>query len=161
MYQSFQVIWQYLHDTLLQGYAKERNGVSVVSGPVFDFDYDGRYDSLETLKQNIKAIRSQQVLVPTHFFLVLTCCRQSSQVLTECTDLDASAFILPHRPDHTESCTRGKQESSWIEELLTLHRARVKDVELITGLSFYHELQESVSDLLRLKTYLPIFSQED
>ncbi|XP_049986734.1 ectonucleotide pyrophosphatase/phosphodiesterase family member 1 isoform X1 [Alexandromys fortis] len=161
MYQSFQVIWQYLHDTLLQGYAKERNGVSVVSGPVFDFDYDGRYDSLETLKQNIKVLRSQEVLVPTHFFLVLTCCKQSSQVLTECTDLDASAFILPHRPDHTESCTRGKQESSWIGELLTLHRARVKDVELITGLSFYHELQESVSDLLRLKTYLPIFSQED
>ncbi|KAM7340719.1 hypothetical protein ACRRTK_001334 [Alexandromys fortis] len=155
------IIWQYLHDTLLQGYAKERNGVSVVSGPVFDFDYDGRYDSLETLKQNIKVLRSQEVLVPTHFFLVLTCCKQSSQVLTECTDLDASAFILPHRPDHTESCTRGKQESSWIGELLTLHRARVKDVELITGLSFYHELQESVSDLLRLKTYLPIFSQED
>ena len=48
---SFSVIWQYLHDTLLQGYAKERNGVSVVSGPVFDFDYDGRYDSLEILKQ--------------------------------------------------------------------------------------------------------------
>lgn len=48
---SLSVIWQYLHDTLLRGYAKERNGVSVVSGPVFDFDYDGRYDSLETLKQ--------------------------------------------------------------------------------------------------------------
>lgn len=55
--------------------------------------------------RNIKVIRSQEVLIPTHFFLVLTCCKQSSQILTECTDLDASAFILPHRPDHTESCT--------------------------------------------------------
>ncbi|KAL1770347.1 ectonucleotide pyrophosphatase/phosphodiesterase family member 1 isoform X1 [Sigmodon hispidus] len=161
MYQSFQVIWQYLHDTLLPRYANERNGVNVVSGPVFDFDYDGRYDSLEILKQNSKVIRSQEVLIPTHFFIVLTCCKESSEIPLECTSLDSSAFILPHRPDHIESCPDGKQESSWIEELLTLHRARVRDVELITGLSFYHERQESVSDLLRLKTHLSIFSQED
>ncbi|XP_005065861.1 ectonucleotide pyrophosphatase/phosphodiesterase family member 1 isoform X2 [Mesocricetus auratus] len=161
MYQSFQVIWQYLHDTLLQRYAKERSGVNVISGPVFDFDYDGRYDSLETLKQNSKVIRNQKVLIPTHFFIVLTCCKLSSESLFQCTNLDASAFILPHRPDHIESCIYGKQESTWIEELLTLHRARIADVELITGLSFYHERQESVSDLLRLKTHLPIFSQED
>ncbi|EGW04715.1 ectonucleotide pyrophosphatase/phosphodiesterase family member 1 isoform X1 [Cricetulus griseus] len=161
MYQSFQVIWQYIHDTVLQRYAKEWSGVNVISGPVFDFDYDGRYDPLETLKRNSKVIRNQEILVPTHFFIVLTHCKLSSQSPLECTDLDASAFILPHRPNHMESCTYGKQESTWIEELLTLHRARVTDVELITGLSFYHERQESVSDLLRLKTHLPIFSQED
>lgn len=45
------VIWRYFHDTLLRKYAEERNGVNVVSGPVFDFDYDGRYDSLEILRQ--------------------------------------------------------------------------------------------------------------
>ncbi|EPY72675.1 hypothetical protein CB1_106083001 [Camelus ferus] len=45
------LIWHYFHDTLLQKYAEERNGINVVSGPVFDSDYDGRYDSLETLKQ--------------------------------------------------------------------------------------------------------------
>lgn len=45
------VIWRYFHSTLLQRYAVERNGVNVVSGPVFDSDYDGRYDSSETLKQ--------------------------------------------------------------------------------------------------------------
>lgn len=45
------VIWHYFHGTLLQRYAQERNGVNVVSGPVFDSDFDGRYDSSETLKQ--------------------------------------------------------------------------------------------------------------
>ncbi|XP_030890706.1 ectonucleotide pyrophosphatase/phosphodiesterase family member 1, partial [Leptonychotes weddellii] len=50
MYQSFQVLWRYLHSTLLQRYAEERNGVNVVSGPVFDSDYDGCYDSSDTLK---------------------------------------------------------------------------------------------------------------
>lgn len=161
MYQSFQVIWQYLHDTLLQRYARERNGINVVSGPVFDFDYDGRYDSLELLKQNSRVIRSQEILIPTHFFIVLTSCKQLSETPVECAALESSAFILPHRPDNTESCTHGKRESSWVEELLALHRARVTDVELITGLSFYQDRQESVSELLRLKTHLPIFSQED
>lgn len=45
------VIWHYFHGTLLHRYAEERNGVNVVSGPVFDSDYDGCYDSSETLKQ--------------------------------------------------------------------------------------------------------------
>lgn len=45
------VIWRYFHGTLLPRYAEERNGVNVVSGPVFDSDYDGCYDSSETLKQ--------------------------------------------------------------------------------------------------------------
>lgn len=161
MYQSFQVIWQYLHDTVLRRYAQERNGVNVVSGPVFDFDYDGRYDSSEILKQNTRVIRSQENLIPTHFFIVLTSCKQLSESPLKCTALESSAFLLPHRPDNIESCTHGKQESAWVEELLALHRARVTDVELITGLSFYQDRQESVSELLRLKTHLPIFSQED
>lgn len=161
MYQSFQVIWQYLHDTVLRRYAQERNGVNVVSGPVFDFDYDGRYDSSEILKQNTRVIRSQDILIPTHFFIVLTSCKQLSESPLKCTALESSAFLLPHRPDNIESCTHGKRESSWVEELLALHRARVTDVELITGLSFYQDRQESVSELLRLKTHLPIFSQED
>uniref|UniRef100_A0A8C5L660 Ectonucleotide pyrophosphatase/phosphodiesterase family member 1 n=1 Tax=Jaculus jaculus TaxID=51337 RepID=A0A8C5L660_JACJA len=161
MYQSFQVIWRHLHEILLQRYAKERNGVNVVSGPVFDFDYDGWYDSSEILKQNSRVIRNQEILIPTHFFIVLTSCKNTSQVPSQCTDLDPSAFIVPHRPDNSESCVHGKRDSSWIEDLLMLHRARVTDVEHITGLSFYQERQESVSDILKLKTHLPTFSQED
>ncbi|XP_004422383.1 PREDICTED: ectonucleotide pyrophosphatase/phosphodiesterase family member 1 [Ceratotherium simum simum] len=161
MYQSFQVIWRYFHDTLLPRYAKERSGVNVVSGPVFDHDYDGRFDSWETLKQNSRLIHNQEVLIPTHFFIVLTSCNNPSRALPQCENLDASAFILPHRTDNTESCVHGKHESSWVEELLRLHRARITDVELITGLSFYQERKEPVSDILKLKTHLPIFNQED
>ncbi|XP_045150244.1 ectonucleotide pyrophosphatase/phosphodiesterase family member 1 [Echinops telfairi] len=155
------VIWDYIHGVLLQRYAEERNGINVVSGPVFDFDYDGRYDSLETLKQNRKVIRNQEILIPTHFFLVLTRCANASQTPTQCETLDTLAFILPHRTDNSESCEHGKHGSLWVEELLRLHRARITDVEHITGLSFYQERKEPVSDLLKLKTYLPTFSQED
>ncbi|XP_020943603.1 ectonucleotide pyrophosphatase/phosphodiesterase family member 1 isoform X2 [Sus scrofa] len=161
MYQSFQVIWHYLHGTLLQRYAEERNGINVVSGPVFDSDYDGRYDSLETLKQNSRTIRNQEILIPTHFFIVLTSCKNTSQIPSQCENLDTLAFILPHRTDNSESCAHGKHESSWVEELLRLHRARITDVEHITGLSFYQERKEPISDILKLKTQLPPFNQED
>ncbi|XP_030709294.2 ectonucleotide pyrophosphatase/phosphodiesterase family member 1 [Globicephala melas] len=160
MYQSFQVTWHYFHGTLLQRYAEERNGLNVVSGPVFDFDYDGHYDSLETLKQNSRIIRNQEILIPTHFFIVLTSCKDTSQTPSQCENLDTLAFILPHRTDNSESCAHGKHESSWVEELLRRHRARITDVEHITGLSFYQERKERISDILKLKTHLPTFNQE-
>ncbi|XP_004846055.1 ectonucleotide pyrophosphatase/phosphodiesterase family member 1 isoform X1 [Heterocephalus glaber] len=161
MYHSFQVIWHYFHDTVVPRYAEERNGVNVVSGPVFDSDFDGRYDSAETLKQNSRLIRNQEVLIPTHFFIVLTSCKNASGTPLYCGDLDTTAFILPHRPDNRESCAHEKSGSSWIEELLMLHRARVTDVEHITGLSFYQERKQPVSDILKLKTHLATFSEED
>ncbi|XP_020842732.1 ectonucleotide pyrophosphatase/phosphodiesterase family member 1 [Phascolarctos cinereus] len=162
MYQSFQVIWNYFHNILLPRYAGERNGVNVVSGPVFDSDYNGLYDSPEIRKQNSKLINNQEVLIPTHYFIVLTSCKNKSQTPWRCENsLETFAFIVPHRADNSESCTHGKQESLWVEELLRLHRARVTDVELITGLSFYQDRKEPVSDILKLKTYLPIFNQED
>lgn len=55
----------------------------------------------------------------------------------------------------------GKHESSWVEELLKLHRARITDVEHITGLSFYQERKEPISDILKLKTHMLTFNQED
>ncbi|KAF0875524.1 ENPP1 phosphodiesterase, partial [Crocuta crocuta] len=161
MYPSFQVIWHYFHGTLLPRYAEERNGVNVVSGPVFDSDYDGRYDSSEILKQNRRRIRNQEILIPTHFFIVLTSCKNTFQTPSHCEDLDTLAFILPHRTDNSESCVHEKQDSSWVEELLKLHRARIVDVELLTGLSFYQERKEPISEILKLKTQLPTFNQED
>lgn len=50
--------------------------------------------------------------------------------------------------------------SEWVEERVQAHSARVRDVELLTGLDFYQERQESVSEILQLKTYLPTFETE-
>ena len=36
----FLAMWNYFHSVLLVKYAMERNGVYVVSGPIFDYDYD-------------------------------------------------------------------------------------------------------------------------
>lgn len=50
-----------------------------------------------------------------------------------------------------------KSEDLWVEERFNTHVARVRDVELLTGLDFYQEKAQPVSEILQLKTYLPTF----
>uniref|UniRef100_A0A8D0L4Z9 Ectonucleotide pyrophosphatase/phosphodiesterase 1 n=1 Tax=Sphenodon punctatus TaxID=8508 RepID=A0A8D0L4Z9_SPHPU len=154
MYPGFQVLWNYFYDILLPKYATARNGVNVVSGPVFDYDYNGLYDAPNKVKSN------PEVLIPTHYFIVLTSCKNISQTPLQCEEsLDALSFIVPHREDNCESCANGKPESLWVEERMRFHTARVKDVELLTGLSFYQDRKQPVVDILQLKTYLPTFDE--
>ncbi|NXM30315.1 ENPP3 phosphodiesterase, partial [Oxyruncus cristatus] len=160
MYRAFRDIWDYFHNVLLLEYARERNGVNVISGPVFDYNYDGHFDSLDEIKQYVN---NTEIPVPTHYFVVLTSCKNKSYTPLNCSgSLDASSFIIPHRPDNTESCAENKTPSEWVEERIQAHSARVRDVELLTGLDFYQERnQEPISEILKLKTFLPIFETEN
>ncbi|XP_041873069.1 ectonucleotide pyrophosphatase/phosphodiesterase family member 3 isoform X2 [Corvus kubaryi] len=158
MYKAFKDIWDYFHNVLLQKYARERNGVNVISGPVFDYNYDGHFDSPDEIKQYVN---NTKIPVPTHYYVVLTSCKNTSYTPLNCSgSLDALSFIIPHRPDNTESCAENKTLSEWVEERVQAHSARVRDVELLTGLDFYQERNESISEILRLKTFLPIFETE-
>lgn len=74
----------------------------------------------------------------------------------KCTIFQWLLCFISHPPSQHE-----KNESAWVEELVKLHTARVTDVEHITGLSFYQERKEPISDILKLKTHLPTFNQED
>ncbi|XP_064505541.1 ectonucleotide pyrophosphatase/phosphodiesterase family member 3 [Pseudopipra pipra] len=159
MYRAFRDIWDYFHNVLLQQYARERNGVNVISGPVFDNNNDGHFDSLDEIKQYVN---NTEIPVPTHYFVVLTSCKNKSYTPLNCLgSLDASSFIIPHRPDNTESCAENKTLSEWVEERVQAHSARVRDVELLTGLDFYQERNEPISEILKLKTFLPIFETEN
>lgn len=40
-------VWNHIHDVLLPKYSQELNGVNVMSGPIFDKDFDGNIDPLE------------------------------------------------------------------------------------------------------------------
>ncbi|NXC25794.1 ENPP3 phosphodiesterase, partial [Campylorhamphus procurvoides] len=158
MYRAFRDIWDYFHNVLLQKYARERNGVNVISGPVFDYNYDGHFDSLDEIKQYVN---NTEIPVPTHYFVILTSCKNKSYTPLNCSgSLDVLSFIIPHRPDNTESCAENKTPSEWVEERVQAHTARVRDVELLTGLDFYQERNESISEILKLKTFLPIFETE-
>ncbi|XP_041418878.1 venom phosphodiesterase 1 isoform X2 [Xenopus laevis] len=155
MYHEFQRIWFYLHDILLPKYALERNGVNVISGPIFDYNYDGNVDALSQIKQYVQ---DTQIPIPTHYFLVLTSCQDVASTPLNCsTSLDVLSFIIPHRIDNSESCAENKPESEWVLERLHAHAARVRDVELLTGLDFYQEQKQSVQEILQLKTFLPTF----
>lgn len=152
MYPAFQGVWKYFHDVLLAKYAKEKNGINVISGPVFDYNFDGRSDTLEQIK---KMIQNSDVYFPTHYFIILTSCKNSSQTPELCSShMEVISFIIPHREDYSESCVEQK-ELTWIKELFQFHVARVKDIELLTALSFFHNTNLSVSEILQLKTFIP------
>lgn len=44
-------IWDYFQSTLLQKFASFYNGVTVVMGPAFDYNYDGRHDTPDQIQQ--------------------------------------------------------------------------------------------------------------
>ncbi|XP_045150243.1 ectonucleotide pyrophosphatase/phosphodiesterase family member 3, partial [Echinops telfairi] len=154
MYEEFKKMWHYFHRVILLRHAIERNGVNVVSGPVFDYNYDGHFDAPDEIT---KYLANTSVPIPTHYFVVLTSCKNRSHTPNDCPgQLDVLPFIIPHRPTNEESCPEGKSEAVWVEERWNAHLARVRDVELLTGLDFYQEKAQPVSEILQLKTYLPI-----
>ncbi|KAM9317106.1 ectonucleotide pyrophosphatase/phosphodiesterase family member 1 [Gastrophryne carolinensis] len=153
MYAAFKVIWNYFHNNILLKYAAERNGVSVCSGPIFDYNFDGLSDTLEQIKQMSE---NRDVYIPSHYFIVLTSCKNTSQTPLQCTGpLEVMSYIVPHKDENSESCAADKDESLWVEQLLRFHAARVRDVELLTDLSFFHNTKYSVSELLQIKTFIP------
>ncbi|CAJ1077072.1 ectonucleotide pyrophosphatase/phosphodiesterase family member 1 isoform X2 [Xyrichtys novacula] len=146
MFPAFKDVWDHFHTVLLPRYSQQLNGVNIMSGPIFDGDYDGNVDAL-------KAISGNEAPVPTHFFVILTSCENSTFGPVNCEGpLQAKSFILPHRADHAESCGSAT-DLSWVEDWLHFHAARVRDIELLTGLSFYHD-RISVEETLQLKTLL-------
>ncbi|XP_023570050.1 ectonucleotide pyrophosphatase/phosphodiesterase family member 3 [Octodon degus] len=154
MYEEFKKMWDYFHSVLLVKYAAERNGVNVVSGPIFDYNYDGHFDSPSEITEFVGG----RVPLPTHYFVLLSSCSDLSYDPTNCSSsLDVLPFVLPHRPTNLESCPENKTEDLWVEERFKAHVARVRDVELLTGLDFYQEKTQPVSEILQLKTYLPTF----
>ncbi|XP_077599311.1 venom phosphodiesterase CdcPDE [Stigmatopora nigra] len=149
MYPEFHRIWAYFHGTLLKKYATVYNDINVLVGPAFDHDHDGQYDQ----SQLIEIASDGDLPIPTHYFIVLTSCQNASRDIRQCDgQMRMVSFLLPHRPDNSESCKSTEDESSWVEDHIWFHQTRVKDVELMTGLDLYQDSQRPISELLQLKT---------
>ncbi|KAJ6660085.1 hypothetical protein lerEdw1_018011 [Lerista edwardsae] len=97
--------------------------------------------------------------IPTHYFVVLTSCEDQTRTPLNCPgSLKVLPFILPHHPDNTESCAEnGLPGLFWVEKRIQAHVARVRDVELLTGLDFYPGRYQPLLEILQLKTFLPTF----
>ncbi|XP_066434607.1 ectonucleotide pyrophosphatase/phosphodiesterase family member 2 isoform X3 [Eleutherodactylus coqui] len=158
IYPAFKRIWNYLQRVLVKRYASERNGVNVLAGPVFDYDYDGLYDSPDKIKTFVDGT----IPVPTHYFCIITSCLDFNQPADNCDGrLSVTSFIIPHRPDNDESCNQNSEDDSkWVEELLKLHTARVRDIEQLTGLDFYRKTSRGYTEVLSLKTHMHTFESE-
>ncbi|XP_034278118.1 ectonucleotide pyrophosphatase/phosphodiesterase family member 2 isoform X5 [Pantherophis guttatus] len=159
MYPAFKKVWNYFQRILVKRYAIERNGVNVISGPIFDYDFDGLHDTPDKIKLYVEG---SSIPVPTHYYSIITSCLDFTQPADKCDGpLSVLAYIFPHRPDNDESCNNSSEdESRWVEELLKMHTARVRDIEQITGLDFYRKTSRSYSEILSLKTYLHTFESE-
>ncbi|XP_074841730.1 autotaxin isoform X2 [Carettochelys insculpta] len=158
MYPAFKKVWNYFQRVLVKRYATERNGVNVISGPIFDYDYDGLHDTPEKIKQYVEG---SSVPVPTHYYSVITSCLDFTQPADKCDGpLSVLSYVLPHRPDNEESCNSTEEESKWVEDLLKMHTARVRDVEQLTSLDFFRKTSRSYTEILSLKTYLHTFESE-
>lgn len=48
---SLSGIWTFFQRVLVKKYANERNGVNVLVGPIFDYDFDGVRDSTEKIRE--------------------------------------------------------------------------------------------------------------
>ncbi|XP_057683272.1 venom phosphodiesterase CdcPDE [Corythoichthys intestinalis] len=150
MYPEFHRIWAYFHGTLLKKYASTYNGVNVLTGPAFDRDHDGHADRLELIKERSS---DGNVSVPTHYFIVLSSCQNTSRDIRQCDgQIHAISFLLPHRADNSENCKSAEDEASWVEDHIWFHQTRVRDVEWITGLDLYQDSLRPIPELLRLKT---------
>ncbi|PIO37482.1 hypothetical protein AB205_0000640 [Aquarana catesbeiana] len=101
IYPAFKKIWNHLQRVLVKRYASERNGINVITGPIFDYDYDGLYDTSDKIKTFVDG----SIPVPTHYFCIVTSCLDYNQPADNCDGrLSVMAFIIPHRPDNDESC---------------------------------------------------------
>ncbi|MBN3306092.1 ENPP3 phosphodiesterase, partial [Amia calva] len=150
MYPQFKRIWDYFHNVLLKKYAFQYNGINVVSGPVFDYNYDGRFDTPAEIKQHIPGTA---IPIPTHYFAVLTSCAETSQPVLGCSSpLWTVSFLIPHRADNSEVCNSQEDASKWVEDLLWFHQCKVTDVEWIAGLDFYQDSGKPIPEILRIKS---------
>uniref|UniRef100_H3C1P9 Ectonucleotide pyrophosphatase/phosphodiesterase 2 n=1 Tax=Tetraodon nigroviridis TaxID=99883 RepID=H3C1P9_TETNG len=155
---AFKRLWRHLQGALLRRYAKDSGGINVLAGPVFDNNYDGLRDSADQIKE----WSGGSLLVPTHFYTVVTSCQEVNRSVEDCGGaLGVFSFLIPHRADNSEACNSAEDESEWVEELLKRHTARVRDVEILTGLDLYRSTNLTYVSTLSLKTRLHTFQSDD
>ncbi|KAJ8032888.1 Venom phosphodiesterase 2 [Holothuria leucospilota] len=130
-YQGFnQDMWQEYLWRQVPSWADSSNGVNVITGPIYDVDKDGLIDS----DQVRESARVGTTLVPTHMFAIFTRCKGGIAMSSDCTDVESVSFIVPNI-DGIYTC---ESQRVYLEN----NRATINDVEKLTGLDFFPNLDE-------------------
>ncbi|KAL8580376.1 hypothetical protein ACOMHN_037475 [Nucella lapillus] len=139
-----QDLWQELWHMVRTVVNSSLPSVSVTLGPVFDHNHDGLADDLSDLTRFTDS--SVRIPLPSHYFAVLARCPAVGQRLDHCaSDLDLLTFVLPNQQNRNGQ----SRERRLLENV-----ARVRDVELLTGLRFFADLDPALS--ARLRTQVPV-----
>ncbi|PIK33478.1 putative venom phosphodiesterase 2, partial [Apostichopus japonicus] len=118
-------------------WADSSNGINVISGPIYDLDADGLADGAE-IQEN------DTLLLPTHFFMVVSRCSGDQVISASCSDVETISFVLPNM-DGIYTC---QTSADYVEH----HRASIRDVELLTGLSFYPDVNLNSYEQIYLRS---------
>ncbi|ALA62386.1 alkaline phosphodiesterase [Turkeypox virus] len=132
---------------ILTEYVEKYHIVNVISGPVFDNDHDGIYDTNVIYDE-------QPILIPTHYFIIITFC-DFMESLHECNKISVNSYIMPNSDVYYDTC--GDDISvSFVKELFALNTARIIDIETATGLRLFRYLdyKNNFEQIMLLKTYI-------
>nr|XP_039265531.1 venom phosphodiesterase 2-like [Styela clava] len=173
VYKPFSEIWQFMAKSFVN-WAQMYNGISVHVGPIFDYNYDGHADSFDVIKRNGNFVVEDDInstAIPTHYFIIATRCRDQmgSKSIQDCAksmdEIEVLNFIIPNfkeAPCHTAN----SQLSDWVPEAISKHVARMKDIELLSEISFFTSwltnettTQEDMMKVIQTKLILPETSQ--
>ncbi|XP_070556165.1 venom phosphodiesterase-like [Ptychodera flava] len=142
-------IWSELGGKILS-WADKYNGVNVISGPVFDYNYDSLPDSMDVMQQN--GIMYGDLVIPTHYFVIVMRCTDDEPI-GSCDDHGAEtlSFII--------SNTDGIKTCQATERYLQTQLSNIRDIEIIADLYLLQDVP--IEKSIALKNYLPVALWEE
>ncbi|XP_072026904.1 venom phosphodiesterase 2-like [Amphiura filiformis] len=135
-------LWEFVRVHLLL-WSAEYNGINVVAGPIFDFDFDGLQDHINVTDKD--GTKFGNTLFPTHYFVVITRCTSGQEMNKNCNKLEPLTFILQN-VDGIQTC---QHPSVYMERNI----ATIQDVEMLTGLRLFPNLPQYDSIHLKHRIY--------
>ncbi|XP_060581540.1 uncharacterized protein LOC132738125 isoform X2 [Ruditapes philippinarum] len=143
LYTGFQHgIWTYLLK-LLSDYKSLYGEISLTVGTIYDYNNDGLWEGL--INETRYADKDSVLPVPTHIYAILIKCKTVGEVLPCDGNIDILPFVLPNLKE-APNCLRP-------DIYLKDNVARIRDIELLTGLQFMTSFD--VVTAARLRTFLP------
>lgn len=142
-------IWLYA-EKIVRDLSVNFSHVYVISGSIFDENADGRRDDDRSITRWLKNDTSS-VAIPTHYYKIIVRCDNDQKPFHKVPGcegrLDVISFILPHLVK--QPCSKYQSSAQYLLE----NTARVRDIELLTGISFFSGLPPA--EQARLKTISP------
>uniref|UniRef100_A0A914VH13 DNA/RNA non-specific endonuclease domain-containing protein n=1 Tax=Plectus sambesii TaxID=2011161 RepID=A0A914VH13_9BILA len=139
--------WKNMQELTLQ-YARHFGRLIVISGVIYDYDHDGLADGLDAIR--ILGSNMSNRNLSTHIYQIIIRCDAAWVKDNSCqntTMANVLSFVLPNQPNDI-NCLPAN-------DYLLQNTARVRDIELLTGLEFFSDRKIWPRDeAMRLRTHV-------